>query len=162
MIQQNLEQLRKGLRKLEREIEIQIKDNGSCCGITLSQCHVLMELGGLTKTSLTALATLLQVDKSTLSRTIDAMVNSGLVERIIDADDRRYMELSLTPSGRSSFHSVNRVCNIFYEKVFSLLPAERHEEIIRDLLLFTDAMIKARKELGDGCCQLPGVNEEAS
>ncbi len=160
MKEKDLEQLRSGLRKLEREIEAQIKDNGSCCGITLTQCHVLMELAGLRKTSLTALAALLQLDKSTLSRTIDAMVNSGLVERITDSDDRRYMELSLTAKGKSFFHSANEACNNFYRKVFSFLPVEEHQAIIHNLLLFTDAMINARKELGDGCCQIPTTDEE--
>jgi DNA-binding MarR family transcriptional regulator len=153
MNRKELEKLRRSLRKLEREIEAQVEDNGSCCGITLPQCHLLMELGMLGKASPTILAKVLQLDKSTLSRTIDTMVQNGLLDRTPDSGDRRYLQLSLSAVGESLYQTLNEHCNSFYKKVFSFLPTDQHEVITTSLILFTEAMMQAKEQLGAPCCQ---------
>lgn len=49
---------------------------------------------------LTAIATLLEVDVSTASRQVQALVRGGLVNRVADPGDRRAALLELTARGR--------------------------------------------------------------
>ena len=37
--------LRRTLRKLERELDSQLSQQGDCCELTLEQCHTILELG---------------------------------------------------------------------------------------------------------------------
>ena len=91
-----LKLFRKKFRRIEREIEYQLKYETACCGVSLAQCHTIMEIGDHETTSLAELTKLLNLDKSTLSRTVDGLVKLGIVERIIDPDDRRYIQVTLS------------------------------------------------------------------
>jgi DNA-binding MarR family transcriptional regulator len=153
---------RRILRKLEREIELQTRFGGQCCGVTLAQCHLLMELGLLGSTNLGALAQELQLDKSTLSRTVDGLVKLGLVQRDIADDDRRFADLSLTEAGASYYAAISDTCNGFYLQVFDRLPQERHTEIIEALSLFVQAIMKVREAGLTVCCQPPDEKEVVS
>jgi DNA-binding MarR family transcriptional regulator len=70
-------------------------------GITPSQAEVLRLLQQHGALSLNGLGQLLVCESGTNpSRLVDRTVAAGLVERRTDADDRRYLHLSLTPEGR--------------------------------------------------------------
>ena len=75
MNSQKIESFRKSLRAIERDIFSQFKDGISCCGISLAQCHVVLEIGLRKLTNISQLSENLSLDKSTLSRTIDGLVN---------------------------------------------------------------------------------------
>jgi DNA-binding MarR family transcriptional regulator len=150
---------RRILRKLEREIELQTRFGGQCCGITLAQCHLLMELGLADTSNLGALAQVMQLDKSTLSRTVDGLVKLGLVNRDIASDDRRFAEISLTQTGIRTYRAINDTCNGFYLQVFGRLPQDKHNEIIEALSLFVEAVIHEREAGIAVCCQPPDQKE---
>ncbi|HET6450736.1 MAG TPA: MarR family transcriptional regulator [Spirochaetia bacterium] len=67
-----------------------------CCGVTFAQCHLLLEVERRGRTSVTELATALELDKSTLSRTVDAGVKAGLIDRSVDPSSRRQQVICLT------------------------------------------------------------------
>lgn len=158
----SLTDFRRILRKLEREIELQTRFGGQCCGVTLAQCHLLMELGLTGTTNLVALAQELQLDKSTLSRTVDGLVKLGLVQRDTANGDRRFNEISLTPAGVRYYAAINDTCNGFYSQVFERLPQNRHKEIIAALSQFVEAVITVRSAGISVCCQVPEHTEVAS
>ena len=62
-----IKKFRKSLRVFEREAEIQ---NNECCnmGVSLSQCHLLMDIETKTNSSVTELSEIQNLDKSTISR----------------------------------------------------------------------------------------------
>jgi len=55
------------LRQLEREIGWQLESDTECCGVTLTQCHIILEIGKTGESSVVDLATVLGLDTSTLS-----------------------------------------------------------------------------------------------
>lgn len=79
MINQGSETLRELIRILVRDLGILEKSDASCCGVTITQCHAVVEIGRKGKISLVDLAGLLGLDKSTMSRTINNLVESDLV-----------------------------------------------------------------------------------
>jgi DNA-binding MarR family transcriptional regulator len=139
------------IRKLEREIEQETEFQGKCCGVTLAQCHAILELEQLGKTSIKNLAQYLELDKSTLSRTIDSLVQDGLVERVINEEDRRFMDINLSEKGKAMCNGINNACNLYYFKLFELIPKEKHESVLEGISLFIDAMFKTKNEFKT-CC----------
>lgn len=71
-----------------------------------------------------ALATCLRVTPATISTTLNALEEAGLVERVRESDDRRVVNLRVTPKGREK---VKRWRAVFAEELdehFSKLTAE--------------------------------------
>jgi hypothetical protein len=80
----SIREFRKHLRQLEREVGYSMASETACCGVTLAQCHHLLEVDARGSTSITELATALELDKSTLSRTVDGACRAGLLSREIE------------------------------------------------------------------------------
>ena len=106
---------------LEREIELSIAAETECCGVTVAQCRLLLELGLRGPSSACDLAESLALDQSTLSRTADGLVMAGLATRSEDPGNRRRQILDLSPRGREKADLIDRSCDERYE---SALAAE--------------------------------------
>jgi DNA-binding MarR family transcriptional regulator len=136
---------RKLLRRLERQIGDALKDGVECCGVTLMQCHSLLEIEEKAETNLKDLSASLDLDKSTVSRTIDGLVKSELVERTTDADNRKFVVLKLTGRGKEICKNINRICDDYYQRLLDNIPQGKCGQVVESLNLFLDAMIKAGK-----------------
>jgi len=141
---EKISSLRQKLRELELEIASLLKKDHTCFGLTLSQCHVLIEIGKKGETSIVELASTLKLDSSSLSRTIDGMVNMGNVERIQNPTDRRYVAISLTKKGQDLFVSIENSYNRFFKKLFDIIPEDKHTQILESLHLFSEAVQKIK------------------
>ncbi len=64
---------------------------------------LIVVLGRTGPQRLSSLVKLLELDKSTLSRQVDAAVRAGLVQRVPDPDDARARLVALTEDGRARF-----------------------------------------------------------
>lgn len=161
MNMEHIRQFRSNLRILERESDWQRQNDVACCGVTLAQCHTIMELGKSGEIASVELAAALGIDPSTLSRHINGLVNLGIVNRVINPDDRRYVSLSLTETGRTIFEGLEAMCNQYYAKVFELIPAENHAQVLESFALFANALL-ALKEQGVACINDCQCAESAS
>ena len=150
-IDQNIKVFRKLLRRFEREIFMQ--NNESCCnGVTVAQCHTLLEIENKGKESLTELSKTLGLDKSTISRTVDGLVNIGLLDRTIPAENRRMATIQLTEAGKGVCHSINCNNDKYFSDTLSVLSDSEKEELNRLLEKVTNRMIELRSE-GNNCCK---------
>ena len=140
-----LSQFRANLRVIERETANYLKNETACCGVSLSQCHILMELDMQGEMSLKQLAANLESDPSTLSRVIDGMVSTGLILRAANPDDRRAVILKLSEQGQRTAATINAQSNRFYQRVFDLLPAEKHESLVESIALLGGALTALRR-----------------
>jgi DNA-binding MarR family transcriptional regulator len=131
------------LRRFEREIFVQT--NECCCnGVTLAQCHALLEIESKNKESITELSKTLGLDKSTISRTIDGLVNVGLVDRTVPEENRRTSILKLTDAGKKVCHSINGNNDKYISNTLSVLSESEKEELLRLFEKITDQMVKIR------------------
>jgi len=149
---ESIQEFRGILRQLEAEMERNLSEETQCCGVTLPQCHLLIETGSRESASLGDLADALEVDKSTLSRTVESLVQRGFVKRDEDSTNRRKVSITLTSEGATKTETINTNCNTFYSEVFSKIPTEKHEQIIESLSLLANAMKKCRKKPEGTCC----------
>ena len=146
MDSEQLSQFRGKLRHLERALIELLKEDNVCFGVTVSQCHILLEIGEKKEASIVELASVLNLDTSTLSRSIDGLVNIGLVIRQQNPKDRRYVSISLSEQGKKIYESIEKANNSYFSKIFQLIPEDKHNQITESFLLFFEAMKTVRSE----------------
>ena len=139
---------RRELRGLEREVMRQLEADTRCCGVTVSQCHTLLELAA-SNLSLTGLAGALELDASTLSRTVDTLVRAGLVARTEDHSDRRLIQLTLTAAGRAKVDFIDEKCNQYYAELLAGMSERDKRGALRTVGLLAERMRSLR---GTSCC----------
>lgn len=118
-----IRKIRKALRLFERELD-RHKSDQCCLGVTFKQCHTLLAIDDEGKTNIGDLSEVLNLDKSTTSRTVDGLVNLGLVDRIIPEDNRRSTLISLTQKGQELSDSINRISDTYFEEIFKSFTKE--------------------------------------
>ena len=146
-----IKDFREQLRRLERELFMQ--NNQSCCnGVTLAQCHTLLEIENKGEESLTELSKSLGLNKSTISRTIEGLVNIGLVDRTIPAKNRRMSNIQLTKAGKRVCNTVNTSNDKYFEEIMSVLNDEEKNELLCHLNKVINKMVELRSDK-DNCCK---------
>lgn len=88
-----------GLRRIVRAIELYSQEIYKSFGLTGPQLWVLKTLSRRGPLATTDLARALAVQPSTLSVLVDRLARRGLVRRHRPREDRRFVELELTPEG---------------------------------------------------------------
>jgi DNA-binding MarR family transcriptional regulator len=144
---QKIRTFRKSLRLFERLTAGQMKEDSCCRGVTLAQCHTVLEIEDMGWATIVELSKRLGLDKSTLSRTVDGLVNIGLLERAPHPNDRRFNLLSLTPKGREVADHINQANDEFFRQVFEGIESERHDEVIDNFETLVRAMDRHQDHL---------------
>ncbi|HHV61963.1 MAG TPA: MarR family transcriptional regulator [Firmicutes bacterium] len=142
--------LRRLLVELVRAVQLLEKSEVGCCGVTLSQCHLLLEISSRKEgeTSLSELTAALGLDLSTVSRVADGLVRRGLLKREADPWDRRRLALFLTNTGRELVETINRGMNEYVQEILRQIPTEKRQVVLEGL----DLLVEATKKLKGGCC----------
>lgn len=136
--------LREDIRILERKLGL-LSDSGMCCcGVTMAQCHAIVEIGRANGISLAELAGLLNLDNSTMSRTVNNLVNSGYVIRELDPKDRRYVTIELTDSGKAVFEEIESGMERKFSDILDRIPEEKRAQVLESLELLNEAF--------ENCC----------
>lgn len=145
----DIRSFRRLLRKFEQLTEAQ---TGICCsGVSVAQCHALMEIEYLGQASIGQLADNLNLDKSTLSRTVDGLVERQLVDRRPNPDDRRYMIVTLTKSGLAICRQINATNDAYYRRVFETIPEEQRQIVKSSIELMVEAMLASLEQGKEPC-----------
>ena len=140
-------QLRELIRILERKLGVLEDGEMACCGISMAQCHALVEIGRAGSISLVDLAGLINLDTSTMSRTVNNLVNNNMAERELNPSDRRYVTIRLTPEGLEQFHGIESSMGSYFMKIYSAIPAEDRAQVLESLQILLKAIAKS------DCCQ---------
>jgi MarR family transcriptional regulator, organic hydroperoxide resistance regulator len=88
------------IKAIQRELERGANELMRPLGLTGPQADALVVIGQAQPVALKDLGGLLIAEAGHPSRLVDRLVAAGLVERRAAKDDRRRVELSLTPAGR--------------------------------------------------------------
>jgi DNA-binding MarR family transcriptional regulator len=150
MDQARIRDFRRGLRVLERQAELALISQTECCGVTPAQCHLLLEVEEADEASVGELATTLELDASTLSRTVDGLVRAGLLARREDPENRRRQLVALSAAGREKAAIINEACDRYYEGFLGTLPEAKLRILLKALPLLVGALRSWRLEGGSG------------
>lgn len=140
-----IERFRAKLREIERAVWLQTKSEALCCGVTMAQCHAILEIGAAGELNLKDLAARLGLDNSTLSRTVESLVQDGLADRTPSKEDRRATVIRLNEKGRAALERINSTWNGICRDMFRGIPREKHEQLIESVSIVADLLT--------GCCR---------
>ena len=141
------ERLRDLIRLLERKTGALRDTQMSCCNMTMAQCHALVEVGRAKSISLIELSETLGLDSSTLSRTVNHLVDAEMVNRETDPSNRRYVTISLTGDGQKIFEGIETGMSLYHKQILQRIPQEKRQEVVECLQLLVDAYEASEQEL---------------
>ncbi len=144
---QIVREFRKNLRRLEQLMGAQLKEDTSCHGVTVAQCHCLLAVEQLGRPSQNELAEQLCLDKSSLSRTVEGLVQIGLLERTIDKRDHRVYRVLLTEQGVKTCCTINAANDGLFGRLLDRLPMAA-ENVVGAFAAIVQAMEEVRDENG--------------
>ena len=111
-------------------------------GLRAPEWRVLATLRSRRRLSMSELAHLTSIDRTTLSRVVERMVRAGWVMRLTDANDARVTRLALTASGARLFARIWPAVWQVNERVVANLPGPAVDFVrwaVRQMCLSFDA-----------------------
>ena len=130
---------RENTRRLEMNLGNINKSDCCCCGISDTQCFILVEIGRKPDISVKELAGILRLDKRGISRMVEELVQKEFVERKPSKEDRRYVVLNLTVKGSERFNQIENNMNIKFKSILDRIPEEKRNQVIEALELYNVA-----------------------
>ena len=106
-------------------------------GLTSGQYSLMMSLNRPEPPSIGSVASLLAMDRTTLTAALKPLQRRGLVTVMIDADDRRSRRLKLTGAGRALLARAVPVWRRTHAEIERVLPRAGPDRLRRDLLALT-------------------------
>ena len=132
--------LRESIRVLERKLGILEDSEMSCCGLTMAQCHALVEIGRAKRISLVDLSGMIGLDTSTMSRTVNNLVTKKMAKRELDPNDRRYVTIQLTPAGDTHFREIESSMESYFGKIYEAIPEQDRAQVNKSLAILLKAI----------------------
>ena len=99
----------------------------------------------------------LQITKSAVSQMLDSLVEKGYVERTPDADDRRRMCVTITPSGKEILNHMSEYANCISEEVSVKMGEDKIQQMFDLLNEFIDTYLEVQSECQ---CTTPAASTE--
>lgn len=134
---------REASRRLVRELNI-IKEKVGLAGIAYTHGHILLHVEAHGLLTVAELADLLRLDKSTTSRAVAAMIDSGYLKYRESKTDRRRKPVALTVRGRHVVERVHQVANAEVESALSMLTDDERETIVQGMQVYARALRRSR------------------
>lgn len=122
-----------------------------CCHTTSTQCHLLTELGRSGPLSASELSARVLLERSWVSRAVDAMAERGLVTKEADPNDARSRLVTLTGDGERTVRDLNRTLDEHAGHLLGSL-SERDRRAVENAMLL---LLKALREDAAAMCCLP-------
>jgi DNA-binding MarR family transcriptional regulator len=105
--------------------------------LTSGQYSMLMSLNRPEPPSIGSVASLLAMDRTTLTAALKPLARRGLASVKVDAGDRRSRRLELTPAGRALLARAVPVWRRTHAEIDRLLPRTGPDRLRRDLRALT-------------------------
>jgi DNA-binding MarR family transcriptional regulator len=111
----------------------QMQDRLAALGLTTTKARILAVLATRDGLMVNALAVYCVIELSTMSRTIAAMTEEGLLRREEDAADSRARRIFITPQGRVAFDAIWPTMHEASESLFADIPMDERDRFVTTL-----------------------------
>ncbi len=140
ILQQQAEKMDRLTKDLMRKFQMRDRNEIICCGVSVSQCYTLDMLGEHGEMSMVQLARKMFLDKSTMTRVIDGLVERELVARRFDDSDRRLIYVALTLKGRELREGIRAQQLHSLRQILERIPANERQKLLEGLGIFAEAV----------------------
>ena len=121
------------LQRAARALARRFDDALRPLGLTSGQYSMMMSLNRPQPPSIGSVASLLSMDRTTLTAALKPLQRRDLVTVMVDDEDRRGRRLRLTPAGRALLARALPVWGRTHAEIERLLPPDGAERLRRDL-----------------------------
>ncbi|MEH3062363.1 MAG: helix-turn-helix domain-containing GNAT family N-acetyltransferase [Methylobacterium radiotolerans] len=142
----HIEPIREASRRLVRELGF-MRDSLAGVNLPPSAVHALLEIEACDGITAGALARLLGLDKSSVSRLLRKLVEAGEVAEGGPNADGRAKPLSLTPKGRTTATAIHSFARRQVADALDRLPPAQHRTVRAGLGLYADALSAGRETI---------------
>lgn len=141
------------VRRLLRQIVKSNQGYEEACvaffGVTSSQGSTLLALPLKKTLRMNELSNGVGVDKSTMTRMVDQLLDKGLVYRRVDKEDRRLVHIGLTGQGQQLFTKLAKALKGFYKDSLGEIREDERAAIIGSLVTLNEAIDRGV----ENCCK---------
>lgn len=141
-------------RSLNREFAINVKDvarmirtyadqQGNEFGVTYAQWVVLARLDRFEGLKQSELAEMLDLQPITLTRLVDRLCDSGMIERRSDPNDRRAKRLFLTPASRPLLERLGALGEDLMATALAGVDRDQIEKMVAQLAIIKENLRQA-------------------
>lgn len=120
-----------------------------CADVTNAQCHALLALEESGSLPNVELAAMLQVDASTLSRTIGQLDRKGLVVRQPHPGDRRAALLELSDRGAKVASDIHASADALYRGILLDIPVAHRRDVLQSFSLLVETFKRWQVRQGE-------------
>lgn len=133
------------IRSASREMirQLGLLDNQFSAYGTPSQCHALIEIAALGVVNMGELASLLNLDKSTMSRIVAQLINLNLCNMQSDENDRRNKLITLSKKGKEVVARIHADADAQVKQALNNLGEEEQALVVRGLSIYAKALKRA-------------------
>jgi len=120
-------------------------------GIPFSQCQLLLHVGNTPGKCLLDIANAMNVDPSTISRTLDRIAKRGLIDRNENPEDRRTKLLTLTEDGEAFYHRYKEGETSFFRRIYDSISEEKKVSVMTAIKELNIVITTINKNCEGGC-----------
>lgn len=102
--------------------------------LTVNEMHTIEAIGKDTAKNMTEVAELLNISTSTLTISVNRLIEKGYAERMRDEEDRRIVRVKLTEKGTKAYDKHEEYHEAMVDTVLSNLSDEEAEVLSRTLI----------------------------
>jgi len=137
--------LRESIQKLNLELGL-MKNAYRSSGVTTAQGQLLLEIERSEPINLISLASLIGLDKSTVSQTLSQLANHKWVSLTENASDRRYKTIKLSDLGRQVVAKINEQFDSQFENSLNDLKEQEKNSIAYGIGLYAKVLEDQRSQ----------------
>lgn len=116
-------------------------------GYSLTEARILFEISKTETCTANQLCSVLDIDRSYMSKIINKFEKKELISRQVSNTDNRNIEIHMTEEGMAVFHDLNNRANKQIEDLISKLESEDCEKLINSIRIIKKYFTKATKDL---------------
>jgi long-chain acyl-CoA synthetase len=134
------------LARLAKQVEVALGEVPDAQALSLPQYRLLGHLDEASGAVSSALAGRLQVTRPSITAIVDGLEARGFVERRACADDRRRIELHLTPAGRDALRAADAAAAGRLAGIADRLDPDERDAAEAGLVAWGTALNRTREE----------------
>ncbi len=138
-----IEKVRDSSRKLVRELGF-MRPTLASSGLPISAVHALIEVGGHEAMTAGLLGEILNLEKSSVSRMLRKLIDSGEIEERTSPGDARSKLLTLTARGKAALAAIDSFGQNQVAAAFRHLSGDERRIVMVGLTIYAEALHRVR------------------
>ncbi|RJG47361.1 MarR family transcriptional regulator [Mesorhizobium sp. DCY119] len=138
-----MEKVRDSSRKLVRELGF-MRPTLASSGLPISAVHALIEIGGNEAMTAGMLSEILNLEKSSVSRMLRKLIDTGEIEERTSPGDARSKLLTLTTRGKATLAAIDSFGQNQVAAAFRHLSQDQRHLVVAGLTAYAEALHSVR------------------